>query len=227
MVIWYVIQKCIPSQLCQKGVEVLGISLKTCSLNHTILISRTHFEFWLCCALFTTTVMILLCVPRNRNCIAFPKSHPWSSFSYEVETEGRVVIKIVWYFRTLSVSNKIVSRSSRYCRFMIYLRRLSGTKKFFGFVFLPGSVSFWWILESLRNKYCKQVMWLTCTSWENSSMQICSILSLVSEPLPAEKRDPSNERRDLQCSKKLSNVLLDRQWPSEFAVYKLRNAFPL
>lgn len=36
-------------------------------------------------------------------------------------------------------------------------------------------------------------------------MQICLVLSLVSEPLPA---DPSNERRKLQCSKKLSNILL-------------------
>lgn len=35
----------IPSQLCQKGVEVLGVSLKTCSLKHTILIARTNFEF--------------------------------------------------------------------------------------------------------------------------------------------------------------------------------------
>lgn len=114
----------------------------------------------------------------------------WPSLSCEVETEGCIMTRTVQYFRALSVSNKITSRNNRYYRCLIYLKRLSRAKKFYILVFLPGSMSFWWMLKSLGDHECKTAMWLTRLTSQRKR-QYAGLLnskSLVREPLPAVKR---------------------------------------
>lgn len=57
------------------------------------------------------------------------------------------------------------------------------------FTFLCSSLALWASGKFWSSwEIIKPVMWLTCALQENSNMQVGSLLSLVSESLPAEKR---------------------------------------